>query len=97
MAPQNGNITSTKKEVAAPPFSTSAPILEKMKHGYDPMIEGVRWSERYAERLERMWAKLPGFVGRTLAATAILMLGSSVQGDSYGVGGNNTVFFILLK
>lgn len=79
MAQRNGSKTCSKQTAA--PFSKSAPISEKMKHGYDPMIEGVRWSERYAERLEWMWSKMPGFVGRTLATTAIFMLGSSVQGD----------------
>lgn len=88
------------------PFDADAPLLDKMKHGYDPMIEGVRWSERCADRLERMWDKLPGFVGRTLATTAIFMLGSSVQGESVhrnaisrklnGAPKTVTVFLLLL-
>lgn len=56
-------------------------LMEKMKHGYHPMAEGVRWSEKYADKIEKIWSKMPRFLGSALATLAVFILGSSMQGN----------------
>ena len=56
------------------------PLLDKLKNGYHPMTEGVRWSEKYADKLEKWYTKLPRFVSSALATVAVFLLASSLQG-----------------
>ena len=44
----------------------------------DPMA--VTWSERYNKTFEKIWAKLPNFVGSFIATAAVFILGSSIHG-----------------
>lgn len=52
-----------------------------MKKGYNPMEEGVRWTEKYADDLERIWKKTPVFLQKLLVVLAVLLLGSSLKGE----------------
>lgn len=53
---------------------------EKLKNGYDPMVEGVRWSERYARRIEHYWNYIPNWLAKILATIAVFLLASGIQG-----------------
>lgn len=64
-------------------FNENQPLLEKLTHGYHPMTEGVRWTEKYADKLEHIFSKLPKFVTSILATLAIFILGTSLQGKIY--------------
>lgn len=46
----------------------------------DPMM-AVTWSERYNKTFEKIWAKLPNFVGSFIATAAVFILGSSIHAD----------------
>lgn len=63
-------------------YIENEPFLEKLKHGYHPMTEGVRWSERYADQLERGWAKLPKSARTFLATLVVFLMGTSIQGKN---------------
>lgn len=54
---------------------------EKLKNGYNPMIEGVRWTERYAEQIDRIWKYIPNWLGQVIVFISIFLLGSGIQGE----------------
>lgn len=60
---------------------TDLPLSEKLKNGYNPMIEGVRWTERYATQIERIWNHIPNLLRQTIIFVSIFLLASSIQGD----------------
>lgn len=45
----------------------------------DPMA--VTWTEKHSKRLERIWSKLPNFLGSFIATVAVFLLGSSIRAD----------------
>lgn len=45
----------------------------------DPMA--VTWTEKHSKRLERIWSKLPNFLGSFIATVAVFLLGSSIRGE----------------
>lgn len=47
----------------------------------DPMA--VTWSERYNKTFEKVWAKLPNFIGSFIATAAVFILGSSIHGNFF--------------
>lgn len=47
-------------------------------YSYDPMA--VTWAEKYSSSIEKVWRRLPNFVGKCIATIAILVLGSSLKG-----------------
>lgn len=53
---------------------------EKLKNGYNPMLEGVRWSERYASQIEKLWKFIPNWLGQIFVTIAIFLLASGIQG-----------------
>lgn len=53
--------------------------MANMNRMVDPMA--VTWSERYNKTFERVWAKLPNFLGSFIATAAVFILGSSIRGD----------------
>lgn len=53
----------------------------KLKTGYNPMEEGVRWTEKYADNLEKVWKKMPVFVQKLCVVLAVVLLGSSLKGE----------------
>lgn len=64
-------------------FNENQPLMEKLTHGYHPMTEGVRWTEKYAHRIENIFSKMPKFVTSILATIAIFVLGTSLQGNLF--------------
>ncbi|XP_055299710.1 lathosterol oxidase-like [Sitodiplosis mosellana] len=58
-------------------------IGEKVKNGYNPMMEGVRWSERsfFASRIEQIWKYIPNWLGQIFVTIAIFLFASGIQGD----------------
>ena len=46
----------------------------------DPMAP--TWTEKYAKTLDRVWSKLPNFVGSFIATVAVFILGSTIRGIS---------------
>lgn len=61
-------------------YHEDLPFLEKLKHGYHPMTEGVRWSEKYADTIERVWSKIPSPLRTMLATLVVFVMGSAIQG-----------------
>lgn len=45
----------------------------------DPLA--VTWTEKYAKTLERVWSRLPNFLGSFIATVAVFLLGSSIRAD----------------
>lgn len=56
-------------------------ILEKFKTGYNPMMEGVVWGERYAAQIEKLWKYVPSWLGQTLVFISIFLFASGIQGN----------------
>lgn len=58
----------------------SQSIFEKMKLGYNPMMEGVRWIEKYSELCDKAWKILPNWMKQLFATLAVFLLASGIQG-----------------
>lgn len=78
-------------------FHESQPFLEKLTHGYNPMTEGVRWTEKYTEKIEKILSKMPKFVTNILATLAIFILGTSLQGNLIGESKGGCMYGILCE
>lgn len=48
---------------------------------WDPLQEGVKWIERYAEHLEKFFEKLPDFLSTFVATLAVFTFGSILRGN----------------
>lgn len=55
-------------------------IVERLKNGYNPMVEGVRWSEKYAMQFENIWRMIPNWMGQLIIFVTIFLLASGIQG-----------------
>lgn len=55
-------------------------FVSKLKNGYNPLIEGVRWTERYASSIEKFWKRIPNWMGQILVTIAVFILASGIQG-----------------
>lgn len=75
-----GGVTRTRK-VAVNEKSENISVWKKLKMGYNPMEEGVRWTEKYADTLESTWNRIPVFLQKVLVVLAIALLGSSLKGE----------------
>lgn len=58
----------------------SATFFEKLKNGYNPMMEGVRWAEQYATQIEYFWKHIPNWLGQTLVFCSIFLFATGIQG-----------------
>lgn len=47
---------------------------------YNPMIEGVRWTENYAHKLEKLWKIIPTWLSQILGTLAVFLLASGLKG-----------------
>jgi hypothetical protein len=45
---------------------------------YDPMA--VTWLDRYSNAMDRIWSKLPNYVGSFIVTMAVFTMGASVRG-----------------
>lgn len=55
-------------------------IFEKIFKSRDPLVEGVRWTENYADVFEKSWKLIPSFVRTLILTTAIFLFGSTLRG-----------------
>lgn len=53
-------------------------VKNKSKKLFNPIA--VTWMEKYSERMEKMWNRLPNFVGSAVATCAIFLLGATMRG-----------------
>lgn len=53
----------------------------KLKMGYNPMEEGVRWTEKYSENFEGILKRMPLFMQKFIFILVIVLLGSSLKGE----------------
>lgn len=53
---------------------------ENKKNPYNFMIDGVRWSEKYASKIEIIWKCIPNWMTHFLATIAVFLLASGIQG-----------------
>ncbi|XP_058453028.1 uncharacterized protein LOC131431370 [Malaya genurostris] len=47
----------------------------------NPMIEGVKWVERYALTVDKFWIKLPEYMRNTFVTFALVLMASTIKGD----------------
>lgn len=55
-------------------------LVENESNGYNPMVDGVRWSEKYNNEIERLWRYLPNWMTKTLVTVAVFLIASSIRG-----------------
>lgn len=78
---KNSPSVTVKGKTNGEDSDTNSSVWSRLKMGYNPMEEGVRWTEKYADDLERMWRKTPGFLQKFIFVLAIALLGSSLKGE----------------
>ncbi|XP_037037566.1 lathosterol oxidase-like [Bradysia coprophila] len=61
-------------------FGKNQSFMKRLTNGH-PMTEGVRWTEKYADRIEHVFSKTPKFVTSLLATLAVFVFGTSIQGE----------------
>ena len=52
----------------------------RMAKTADPMA--VTWMEKYSKTMDRIWTKLPNFIGSFIATVAVFLLGASIRGTN---------------
>lgn len=62
------------------PKTKKKSFFEKIFKSRDPLVEGVRWTENYADVFEKSWKLIPSFVSTSILTTAIFLLGSTLRG-----------------
>lgn len=60
---------------------------------FNPMVDGVRWTERYSEQIEKYWKHTPNWLRQVLVFIAIFVLASGVQ----GTGTKANIFSLKLR
>lgn len=55
-------------------------LFDKIFRGKSPMIEGVRWSEKYSNTLETAWSVLPKWLAHSFLTAIIFILAAGMQG-----------------
>lgn len=55
-------------------------VGENQENVYNPMIEGVRWSEKHSDKIENVWKYLPNWMTQTLVTVAVFLIASSIRG-----------------
>lgn len=48
---------------------------------WDPLQEGVKWIEKYANPLEKFFERLPQFISTFVATLAVFTFGSILRGN----------------
>ncbi|KAJ2952355.1 hypothetical protein O0L34_g4640 [Tuta absoluta] len=56
-------------------------INKEEQKPWDPLIDGVRWIERYSDSLEKIFDRIPDVLGTIIASLAIFTLGSTLRGE----------------
>lgn len=50
---------------------------------FNPMIDGVRWSEKHGDKIEKLWQFLPNWMSKTLVTVAVFLVASSIRGKYF--------------
>lgn len=53
---------------------------QPIKYVFNPMEQGVRWTEKYAGDIEKLWKSLPHWLSQVLATMAVFLLASGLHG-----------------
>lgn len=53
---------------------------EDQRNLFNPMIDGVRWSEKHGDKIEKLWQYLPNWMSKTLVTVAVFLVASSIRG-----------------
>ncbi|OWR46668.1 hypothetical protein KGM_201266 [Danaus plexippus plexippus] len=62
--------------------TNKAKTVEEEKPKYwDPLVDGVKWIERYAEPLEKFFERLPDFISTFVATFAVFTFGATLRGE----------------
>ncbi|KAG6461005.1 delta(7)-sterol 5(6)-desaturase erg32 [Manduca sexta] len=56
-------------------------VEEKKSRYFDPLTDGVRWIEKYAESLEKFFERLPEFISTFIATFAVFTFGATLRGE----------------
>lgn len=54
---------------------------ENVKSASNPLMDGVRWTERYSKQIERIWRYVPKSLQKVFVFLAIFFLASGIQGN----------------
>lgn len=54
------------------------PLMEKKF--FDPMSQGVRWTEKYSDSIEWFWNNIPDKIATFIATLAIFTFGATIKG-----------------
>lgn len=47
---------------------------------WDPLIEGVKWIEKYSDSMDSFFGKLPHFINTLVATLAVFTFGATLRG-----------------
>ncbi|KAL4713290.1 hypothetical protein ACJJTC_018638 [Scirpophaga incertulas] len=63
--------------------SPQEPVKSEQKSPkyWDPLTEGVKWTEKYSEPLEKFFEKLPEFISSFIATLAVFTFGATLRGE----------------
>lgn len=50
---------------------------------WDPLTDGVKWIEKYAEPLEDFFKRLPEFISTFIATLAVFTFGATLRGQCH--------------
>ncbi|XP_046614818.1 methylsterol monooxygenase 1-like [Neodiprion virginianus] len=81
-APSNSSSSSSSAEMstmAKNKSNKSNSKSTKKRETFDPMA--VTWMEKYSDQMEKIWSRLPNFVGSAIATCAIFLLGATMRGE----------------
>ncbi|XP_072939800.1 uncharacterized protein [Epargyreus clarus] len=56
-------------------------VEERKSKYWDPLTDGVKWIERYAEPLEKWFERLPEFISTFIATFAVFTFGATLRGE----------------
>lgn len=63
------------------PIDQRISFSENSKNSFNPMIDGIRWSERYSPKIEQIWKYIPNWLRKVFVFFAIFLLASGIQGS----------------
>lgn len=55
-------------------------VYKLERNRLNPMVDGVRWSEKCSNEIERLWRHLPNWMTKALVTIAVFLIASSIRG-----------------
>lgn len=55
--------------------------VKHSKYVHNPIEQGVRWTEKYARDIEKLWKLIPNWLGQVIATIAVVILASGLHGN----------------